>query len=137
MLAQPLETGVRRLPGAGIVELHGEVDGFAEEALNRAYSMAEEGDPEAILLNLSNVRYINSKGIALLVMLLKRARHAGRRLLAYGLCEHFQEIFRITRLSDYIGLYDDEESALAAIPRSRQAAAGQDVEGHENGRRSG
>lgn len=131
---QHLEAGVRRLPGAAIVELRGEVDGFAEDALNRAYSAAEEADPEAIILDLGNVNYINSKGIALLVVLIMRARQASRRILAYGLCEHFREIFQITRLSDYITIYDDEESALAGATRAGRAAAGtRDREYHGNG----
>jgi anti-anti-sigma factor len=124
MREQHLETGVRHLPGAAIIELRGEVDGFAEEALTRAYAAAEAANPEAIILNLGEVHYINSKGIALLVVLLMRARQAGRRILAYGLCEHFQEIFRITRLSDHIALYNDEEGALAGIGGTGSAAAG-------------
>ena len=104
---------MRRRAGAAIVEMRGEVDGFAEGVLGRAYTAAEEADPGAIILDMGDVRYINSKGIALLVVLIMRARQAQRRILAYGLCEHFREIFQITRLSDYIAIYDDEESALA------------------------
>lgn len=123
MPGQHLEAGLRQMPGATILTLRGEIDGFAEDALNRAYAAAEESGAGAIILNLRDVRYINSKGIALLVVLLKRARQAHRRVLAYGLCEHFQEIFTITRLSDHIGLYEDEKSALAGAALSGQPAA--------------
>jgi anti-sigma B factor antagonist len=126
MPAPSLEATVRHLPGAAILELRGEVDGFAEETLNSAYTAAEERDPGAIILDLGQVGYINSKGIALLVVLIKRAREAQRRILAYGLCEHFREIFHITRLADYIALYTDKETALAGItPAAGGAAAGQ------------
>jgi len=129
-----LEAGVRRLPGAAIVALRGEVDGFAEQVLDEAYAAAEEADPGAIILDMGDVRYINSKGIALLVVLIKRARQARRRILAYGLREHFREILQITRLSDYIGIYDDEESALAGAALNGHAAAGaQDREHTGNG----
>ena len=37
---------------------------------------------------------------------------ASRRLLAYGLSDHYVEIFNITRLSDFVGVFPDEESAL-------------------------
>ena len=115
---------MRRRAGAAIVEMRGEVDGFAEGVLGRAYTAAEEADPGAIILDMGDVRYINSKGIALLVVLIMRARQAQRRILAYGLCEHFREIFQITRLSDYIAIYDDEESALAGAawdgPQNRE-----------------
>jgi len=134
MPGQHLEAGLRLLPGAAIVELRGEVDGFAEEVLNRAYTAAEEADPRAIILDLGDVRYINSKGIALLVVLIMRARQARRRIMAYGLCEHFREILQITRLSDYIALYDDEESALAGTTWAGQTEAGSwNRENHGNG----
>jgi hypothetical protein len=34
-------------------------------------------------------------------------------LAAFGLSDHYQDIFRITRLADYIPIYPDEGSALA------------------------
>jgi hypothetical protein len=33
--------------------------------------------------------------------------------VTFGLSPHYQEIFRITRLADFIGMVDDEASALA------------------------
>jgi anti-sigma B factor antagonist len=108
-----LETSVRREPGGAILDLRGEINGFGQEALNAAYAEAEAKDPEAIILNFEDVDYINSTGIALIVGLLARARASKRRLLAYGLSDHYVEIFEITRLSDFIGIYPDEERALS------------------------
>ena len=56
---------------------------------------------------------MNSTGIALIVGLLAQARKSHRRLVVCGLSEHYQEIFRITRLSDFMQIYSDEISALA------------------------
>jgi anti-sigma B factor antagonist len=113
MQAKHLEANVRRAPGSAVLDLRGEINGFAEEALNAAYAEAEKGDPEVIILNFEEVDYINSTGIALIVGLLAKARASKRRLLAYGLSEHYVEIFNITRLSDFVGVYPDEESALS------------------------
>jgi len=113
MAVQHLEASVRREPGGAILDLRGEINGFGQEALNAAYAEAEAKDPEAIILNFEDVDYINSTGIALIVGLLANARAAKRRLLAYGLSDHYVEIFEITRLSDFMGVYPDEESALS------------------------
>jgi anti-sigma B factor antagonist len=113
MAVQHLEASVRREPGGAILDLHGEINGFGQEALNAAYAEAEAKDPEAIILNFEGVDYINSTGIALIVGLLAKARASKRRLLAYGLSDHYVEIFEITRLSDFVGVYPDEESALS------------------------
>jgi anti-anti-sigma factor len=114
MPARAFEVRVRQhQPRVAVIELHGEIDGFAEEALTTAYAEAEHDGPEAILLNFSDVDYINSTGIALIVSLLARARKANRRLLSCGLSDHYVEIFNITRLVDYVTVYPDEASALA------------------------
>jgi anti-anti-sigma factor len=113
MLAKQLEAKVRQQPSAAIIDLHGEINAFAEETLNAAYVDAERNDPEVILLNFSDVDYINSTGIALIVGLLARARAAHRRLLACGLSEHYVEIFNITRLADFMTVFPNEMTALA------------------------
>lgn len=53
----------------------------------------------------------NSTGIVLIVGLLAKARAANRPVLACGLSEHYQEIFTITRLSDFMSIFPDEASA--------------------------
>ena len=113
MQAKHLEASVRREPAGAVLDLRGEINGFGQETLDAAYAEAETGDPETIILNFEEVDYINSTGIALIVGLLAKARAAKRRLLAYGLSEHYVEIFNITRLSDFVGVYPDEESALS------------------------
>lgn len=109
----PFEVNVRRQPRAAIIDLHGEINAGAELRLNQAYEQAERGDPEVILLNFSQVGYMNSTGIALIVGLLARARAGKRRIIACGLSEHFREIFEITRLSDFMHVFNDELSALS------------------------
>jgi hypothetical protein len=42
-----------------------------------------------------------------------RRRTSTRRLLAYDLSYHYVEIFNITRLSDFVSVFPDEESALS------------------------
>ena len=104
---------VRHQPSAAIVDLQGEINSLAENTLNAAYDEAASQQPEMLLLNFSQVDYINSAGIALVVGLLKRARQAGLPLIAYGLSEHYVEIFQITRLTDFMPLFPDEMTALA------------------------
>ncbi|MDX1665344.1 MAG: STAS domain-containing protein [Candidatus Promineifilaceae bacterium] len=99
-------------PAVAIVDLQGEINAFAEEMLNDAYAEADAHNPSAILLNFGDVDYINSTGIALIVALLARARKAHRHLMTCGLGEHYEEIFRITRLADFMTVHRDEASAL-------------------------
>lgn len=112
-MANSLETKVRMENEAVVIDLQGEINATAEAALNAAYQNADQSNLEVIVLNFEQVLYINSTGIALIVGLLAQARKSKRRLVVYGLSEHYLEIFRITRLSDFMQIYTDERSALA------------------------
>ena len=105
---------VRRRAGASIVDLHGQIDMAADGPLGAAYTEAAGQGPGPIVLNFEHVDYINSTGIALIVGLLARARTERRAISACGLIDHYREIFQITRLSDFMEIYPDEDSAAGA-----------------------
>ena len=119
MQKDPFEAQVHPENGVAVIELLGEINATAEEALNLAYSQASNQGHSAILLDFENVTYINSTGIALIVGLLAQARKSHISLVVYGLSDHYKEIFQITRLSDFMTIYPDEQSAL------QELAAGQ------------
>ena len=114
MAERPFDAGVRRRPELVVLDLHGEINLGADQALGAAYERAVQDDPSTVVLNFADVDYINSTGIALIVGLLARARKEHRTVRAFGLSEHYRQIFAITRLSDFMGIYADEDSAVTA-----------------------
>lgn len=98
-----------------IIDIHGEINAFAEGALMDAYTQATTSGAKNILLNFTNLEYMNSSGIGLLVTLLIRASRQKQKLLAYGLNEHYRQIFELTRLNEAVHIYNSEQEALAAI----------------------
>jgi len=104
-----LEAHVHAEDSGPVIELVGDVDGRAEEALGAAHT--EAGDAAAVMLDFSSVTYMNSTGIALIVGLLARARTNGQTLSVRGLTPHYREIFEITRLSDFMKIVDEEEGS--------------------------
>jgi len=109
----PFSASVRLEDNATVIDLSGDIDRSAGTGLDQAYVEAAEG-PGRLILNFSDVGYINSTGIAVIVGVLAKARSARREVAAFGLSGHYREIFSITRLSDFMGIYDDERAALAA-----------------------
>jgi anti-anti-sigma factor len=114
-MMQPFHAAPRFVNKLVIIDLQGEINAFANQELQAIYEQAESSQAETILLNFQEVSYINSTGIAMIVGLLAKARQSKRRITAFGLSNHYVEIFNITRLSDYIAIYPDEISALQAI----------------------
>jgi anti-anti-sigma factor len=90
---------VREVNHTIVIDLVGLINAQAEDAFKKAYEDAEKKNTDIITLNFSRVDYINSTGIALIVELLAQARKSHKRLVVYGLSEHYVEIFQITRLA--------------------------------------
>jgi len=102
-------------PDVSVIDLQGEVTGQVENALMDAFAEASNGNTKTIILNFNELEYMNSSGIGLLVTLLIRTQRQKQDLVAYGLSEHYQEIFTLTRLDETIGTYGSEEEALAVV----------------------
>jgi anti-anti-sigma factor len=104
---------IERQDGRTVIHLIGDIDRGARESLDAAYAGAD--GPGALVLDFTRAGYINSTGIALIVGILAKARATRRPVRAFGLSDHYREIFEITRISDFISIYDDAESALHTL----------------------
>jgi anti-sigma B factor antagonist len=115
MLQANVTAQVRQLNSStAAIDIVGEITGFAEAVLMDAYTKASAQGASTIILNFSQLVYMNSSGIGLLVTLLVRTQRQRQKLLAYGLSDHYRQIFDLTRLNEAIGIYESEAAALAA-----------------------
>jgi len=116
MVTTTLTTHVRELTGnTSVIEIKGEVNAQAEKALMDAYNQVTGKGAHNILLDFSQLEYMNSSGIGLLVTLLIRVKRQNQRLLACGLSDHYRQIFDLTRLNEAITIYPTTQDALAAL----------------------
>jgi anti-sigma B factor antagonist len=104
---------------AAVVDIKGDVTAACEPVLMLAYEQAGGLTATRLVLNFAGLEYMNSGGIGMLVTLLVRANRHRQQLAAYGLTEHYREIFELTRLDEAITIYDDEASALAEAGSAR------------------
>jgi anti-sigma B factor antagonist len=111
-MAGTLDVDVRTQGAAGVLDVRGDITAESEQVLMDAYQKADGS--RAIVLNFSGLEYMNSGGIGLLVTMLVRANRQKQKLLAFGLTEHYKQIFELTRLDEAIGIFDSEEDALSA-----------------------
>lgn len=109
MAGEEFSATVRRTERGSVVVLAGTVNRMAKEAMESAYAEASQS-PGEILLDFKGVDYINSTGIAVIVGLLAMARAEQRTVGAFGLTDHYKEVFEITRLADFMHIYEDTAS---------------------------
>lgn len=94
-----------------VIDIVGDVVPATEDLLLEAYAKCEQA--HVVVLNFSDLAYMNSGGIGLLVTMLVRAQRTGQALRAYGLSDHYRHIFALTRLDEAIHLHDSEAEAVA------------------------
>jgi anti-sigma B factor antagonist len=112
---------VRRISAStSIIALQGQVTALTEHALVDAYTQVSSPTTRSVILDFSRLEYMNSVGFGLMVTLLSRISAQNQCLLAFGLNEHYQQLFRLTRLNDAIAIYRTETEALAAAQAAEE-----------------
>lgn len=101
--------------GAALVTVTGALTNAAEADLMAVVGEVTAQGIHTMILDFSQITYINSTGIGLLVTLLVRANRLNLHLAACGLNEHYREIFALTRLEEAFSVFATREEALAAV----------------------
>jgi anti-sigma B factor antagonist len=106
---------VRVAEGGMILDVSGDID-LAHSPMMRKALLGEikEKRTPKVFLNLKNVRYIDSSGIASLVEGLKASRDLGSRLILYGLSTSVREVMQLSRLQKIFEIYESEDQALSS-----------------------
>jgi anti-anti-sigma factor len=71
--------------------------------------------PLNIILDLSNITFLGSIGLTVLVVLLKRVKTAGGHLAVIGLAGQCLDVMRVTRLDKAFEFYADIDQAMNAL----------------------
>jgi anti-sigma B factor antagonist len=108
-----MKTATREQSGATIVDISGDIDMGTSPGLRKTLLESLKQTPR-LVVNLREVRYIDSSGIASLVEVLKEARIKEKRLVLFGLNTTVREVLQLTRLAKIFEIRETEEQALTA-----------------------
>ena len=106
-----MKAATRQQSGSTIVDVSGDIDMGTSPGLRKLLidSLSKTG---RLVVNLGEVRYIDSSGIASLVEVLMKARNNGKELVLFGLNRTVQEVLQLTRLTTVFEIRETEEDAL-------------------------
>lgn len=104
---------VRWVGRAAIVDVRGDVDLDRSGEFQQSLLGVMDQNPERIVVNLAEVPYMDSSGVASLVKLLGRARRQQVGLRLVALADRVRSVFQITRLDDIFEIHATVEEALA------------------------
>lgn len=110
-----MQISARQSEGGVILDLSGDIDLAHSPAMRKALlGEIKEKRTRKVFLNLKNVRYIDSSGIASLVEGLKASRDQGSRMILYSLSPSVREVMELSRLQKIFEIYENEEQALSS-----------------------
>jgi len=108
-----MEISSRAVRDIGFIDIKGDIIAFVGDEMHAAANGLINNGCKRICINFAQVPFINSSGIASLIILNTKINESGvTELLVYGLTPHFKKIFNMVGLTNYIKLYDSEEEIL-------------------------
>jgi len=113
---EQLELNVRRAAGdVPVIDLRGEVDVYTAPKFKTAMIDLIDQGSYNVIVNLSNVQYMDSAGLGALVSGLKRVREHNGTINLVSPTVPVQRVLDITRLSKILNIYSSEQQAVDAI----------------------
>lgn len=102
--------------GVSVVALHGRIVlGDESNALReKLKSLVAEGKKK-IVLNMANIKYIDSSGLGMLVAAYVSEKNSGGSVCLCHLGQKFHEVLQITKLSTVFAVYDTEAASVSSF----------------------
>lgn len=108
-----VRASVRKKDSIAIIDMKGDVTSFADETINSIVNTTVSEGFQKIIFNFTDVSYINSSGIAILIGIVTGLANKDVVFKVYGLTPHFKRIFRMIGLTQYVKVVNLEEEAIA------------------------
>jgi len=114
LVKNSMDVQTRRAQTALVIDLRGQVDLFSSPRMRSAISEAINTEQVSrVAINLSEVSYIDSSGVASLVEGLRLARSKNCHLVLFGLQRGAKEVFKLARLDKIFDIRASELEALS------------------------
>jgi anti-sigma B factor antagonist len=101
-----------------VLPLEGDIDLHISPVVTETLNAMIKKKPEWIMIDLSGVTYIDSAGMAALILAMQEVEAYGGRFFLSGLQETIRSIFEISRLDGIFRIFPDVDTALAASESS-------------------
>ena len=111
-----MKVQIRKVDQISILDCSGDVDLYSSPELREALLKEMRSGAPSVLINMSDVPYIDSSGIATLVEGLQLSRETKAHFGLFGLRNNARSVLELARLHKVFALFDDEKEALEKIP---------------------
>ena len=98
--------------GISIFRMSGDIDINTSPDVKKSFDKAVKEKKEKVVINLKQVGYVDSSGLATLVEILKNLRSYGGKLKLASLSDKVRGLFEITKLDKLFDIAEDEDAAV-------------------------
>jgi anti-sigma B factor antagonist len=98
---------------SNVVPLKGEIDLHVSPTVTATLNEMIDKKPAQLVVDLSEVSYIDSAGLAALIQAMQKVESYGGKFMLSGLQETVRSIFEISRLDQVFQIFPDADAALA------------------------
>jgi len=106
-------TPVLRQDRENVLAIEGDIDLHLSPAIRESLNAMIKKKPERIVIDLCRVTYIDSAGIAALILAMQEVEAYGGKFFLSGLRETVRSIFETSRLDRTFRIFPDVDAALA------------------------
>lgn len=95
-----------------IVDVAGELTLRESPEFHKSMIEICESTPGHLIINLKEVRFIDSSGVGTLTDIYRRIKRVDGKMALVGLNKMVRSVFEITRLDQFFSIYETEEEAM-------------------------
>ena len=105
----------KQISGTNVLQLIGRFDAYAAPVVEEFFQTMNTAHSQCVIVNLSQVDFIDSTGLATLVIGMKRCLQQQGKLVLCNIRQPVRTIFELTRLDTVFTIVSTQEDAIAQV----------------------
>lgn len=110
-----IKVDTKQVKNGHVIEVQGEIDVYTSPRVKETINKLIEDKNYNLIINLEEVRYIDSTGLGVLIGALKRVREHNGSINLICTNPQIKKIFNITGLVKIFGIFKNEDEAISNL----------------------
>jgi len=104
-----------------ILEPTGILDGTQAEAFRQEVDAALDAGVDTLLIDLKNITFVDSSGLGILVVVLKKVRACNKEMYVCSINEQVKMLFELTSMDRVFEVLPDRDAFLEKVAKASNA----------------
>ncbi len=110
-----MQVNIEDTNGISLCRVSGDIDINSSPEVKKTFDQVVSQKKDKVVINLKDVSYIDSSGLATLVEILKNLRSYGGKLKLSNLSSKVKGLFEITKLDKLFDIFAEEQDAVSTF----------------------